>query len=163
MKSLRDIFAWVSCGLLLILAAFALSACQSVFSGIGASGTPASAEAAPRIAEIRAGNGLAALRPDPALERAAMAQASDMASSRRMTHNARRDFPSRMRSNGIRGAAAENIAHGRFDTPRVISVWMNSDGHRRNMLDERFSRFGLAYVPDPKDPSRRYWAMVLGE
>lgn len=152
--------------MLLLLSAVALSACQSIFAGIGGpSGNAVSAQAAATVAEIRSTNGLSALRPDRELERAAIAQASNMASAGRMTHNtgARRDFPSRMRAGGIRGTAAENIAHGRFDTARVISVWMNSDGHRRNMLNERFSRFGLAYVPDPRDPSRRYWAMVLGE
>jgi uncharacterized protein YkwD len=151
---------------LLLPALLALASCQSIFSGIGSvPGTVASAEAAPRVAELRTENGLAALRPDRELERAALAQASNMASAGRMAHNtgARRDFPSRMRAGGIRGTAAENIAHGRFDTARVISVWMNSDGHRRNMLNERFSRFGLAFVPDPRDTSRRYWAMVLGE
>lgn len=151
---------------LLLPAFLALSACQSVFSGIGGpSGSTASAEAAATVADIRTTNGLSTLRPDRELERAALAQASNMASAGRMAHDtgAGRDFPSRMRAGGIRRTAAENIAHGRFDTPRVINVWMNSDGHRRNMLDERFSRFGLAYVPDPRDPSRRYWAMVLGE
>ncbi|NMG41763.1 CAP domain-containing protein [Chelativorans sp. ZYF759] len=144
----------------------ALASCQSIFAGIGGpSGTVASAQAAASVAEIRAANGLPPLRPDRDLERAALAQASNMASAGRMAHNTgtRRDFPSRMRAGGIRGTAAENIAHGRFDTGRVINVWMNSAGHRRNMLDERFSRFGLAYVLDPGDGGRRYWAMVLSE
>ncbi|MGY6709372.1 MAG: CAP domain-containing protein [Rhizobiaceae bacterium] len=144
----------------------ALASCQSVFSGIGGpSGTVASAQAAAAVTEIRTANGLSTLRADRDLERAALAQAANMASAGRMAHDTglRRDFPSRMRAGNIRGTAAENIAHGRFDTARVIDVWMNSAGHRRNMLDERFSRFGLAYVPDPRDPSRRYWAMVLGE
>jgi uncharacterized protein YkwD len=151
---------------LVMSAALALASCQSIFSGIGTvSGNAVTAEAAPRVSALRAENGLSVLAPDRELERAALAQASNMASAGRMSHNtgARRDFASRMRANGIRGTAAENIAHGRFDTARVISVWMNSDGHRRNMLNERFSRFGLAYVADPTDPSRRYWAMVLGE
>ncbi len=88
-----------------------------------------------------------------------------MAAAGRMRHDTgwQRDFVTRMSAEGIRGVSSENIAHGRFDTTRVLSIWMNSAGHRRNMLDERFSRFGLAYAPDPQDASRRYWAMVLGQ
>lgn len=70
-----------------------------------------------------------------------------------------RDFFTRMKKNGIGAPAAENLAHGRFDVARVIDVWMESPPHRRNMLDERFGRFGLGYVAQADD--RRYWAMVL--
>jgi hypothetical protein len=150
---------------LLLPALLALASCQSIFSGIGRAQGRSQAHGRPAQWPNPHRERAAALRPDRELERAALAQASNMASAGRMAHNtgARRDFPSRMRAGGIRGTAAENIAHGRFDTARVISVWMNSAGHRRNMLDERFSRFGLAFVPDPRDTSRRYWAMVLGE
>lgn len=88
-----------------------------------------------------------------------------MAAAGNMRHDTglRRDFVTRMSAEGIKGISAENIAHGRFDTARVLSVWMNSSDHRAIVLDPRFSRFGLAYVPDPQDASRRYWAMVLGQ
>lgn len=88
-----------------------------------------------------------------------------MAAAGRMRHDTglRRDFVTRMSAEGIRGISAENIAHGRFDTARVLSIWMNSSGHRANVLDPRFSRYGLAYAPDPTDKDRRYWAMVLGQ
>lgn len=88
-----------------------------------------------------------------------------MAAAGRMRHDTglRRDFVTRMNAEGIRGVSAENIAHGRFDTARVLSVWMNSSEHRAIVLDPRFSRYGLAYAPDPADGDRRYWAMVLGQ
>lgn len=120
-------------------------------------------DAAPAFSEIRSSNALGSIRADSELETAALEQAGHMARSGRMAHDTGRgrDFAARMGRVTTNGAAAENLARGRFDTVRVMSVWMNSPGHRRNMLDPRFGRFGLAYVTDPADASRRYWAMVL--
>ncbi|MHB2265488.1 CAP domain-containing protein [Aliihoeflea sp. PC F10.4] len=120
-------------------------------------------DAAPAFAEIRRFNALGAIRADSELETAALEQAAHMARNGKMTHDTGRgrDFAARMGGVTTNGAAAENLARGRFDTARVMSVWMNSPGHRRNMLDPRFSRFGLAYVADPTDAARRYWTMVL--
>ena len=87
-----------------------------------------------------------------------------MASRERMSHTTGwgKDFASRMKDNGVRGAAAENIAEGRFDQQKLFDIWMHSQGHRRNILDADFSRFGLAYVRDGCDPNLRYWSLVLG-
>jgi uncharacterized protein YkwD len=92
-------------------------------------------------------------------------QAGYMARGGRMTHTTGwgKGFASRVKGNGITGAAAENIAEGRFDQQKLFDIWMNSAGHRRNMLDPRFTRFGLAYVRDGRDSSRRYWSLVLGK
>jgi N-formylglutamate deformylase len=93
----------------------------------------------------------------------ALRQARNMAETGRMAHDTgwRRDFATRMRQDRVGGLAAENIAHGRMDVPEVLAMWMNSSGHRRNMLDGRFTRFGLAHAQDGRDGGRRYWAMVL--
>ena len=73
------------------------------------------------------------------------------------------DFAARVKGNGIEGAAAENIAQGRMDLRRLFDMWMNSPPHRRNLLDPRFTRFGLAYARDAEKPDWRYWALVLGK
>jgi uncharacterized protein YkwD len=88
-----------------------------------------------------------------------------MAGARRMEHTTGwgKDFASRVKDNGIAGAAAENIAEGRMDLARLFDMWMKSPPHRRNMLDARFTRFGLAYVRDSKNADWRYWALVLGK
>lgn len=148
--------AMVAGGLLL------LAACQSG-TGIVGDGAGASTSGTTYLHSIRAEHGLTALKPDATLERAALQQATYMASSGRMAHTTGRgkDFAARMNENGVAGAAAENIAYGGMEPAKLFSMWMNSDGHRRNMLDPRFSRFGLAYVRDGKS-DRRYWALVLG-
>jgi uncharacterized protein YkwD len=137
-----------------------LAGCQSAINTGDGSG--ASAAGASYLARIRSTNNLAALSADPTLERAALQQAGYMAKSGRMTHSTGwgKGFATRTKENGIGGAAAENIAHGDIDPEELFSRWMNSAGHRRNMLDPRFTRYGLAYVREAHS-SRRYWALVL--
>ena len=93
---------------------------------------------------------IAGIDPDPRLEQAALRQSGYMARAGRMTHRTGygKDFVSRLRDDGIAGPAAENIARGRMELGQVFDAWMNSSGHRRNMLDPRFSRYGLASVEE---------------
>ena len=127
------------------------------------SANAAGASGAGSIEEIRAAARLRPLTRDPRLERAAIRQAGYMARSGRMTHNTGpgRSFAARIRQEGISGAAAENLAHGRMDTRRLFSMWMGSPGHRRNMLNPRFSRYGLAHADAPG--GGRFWALVLAQ
>ncbi|OQM75875.1 CAP domain-containing protein [Manganibacter manganicus] len=127
-------------------------------------GDGVSTSAVSTLARIRTAAGLRVLAADRRLERAALQQARYMAAARSMTHNTGwgRDFVSRVKDNGIEGVAAENIAEGRMDIERLFAMWMDSPPHRRNMLDGRFTRFGLAYVRDARNPDWRYWALLLG-
>ncbi len=147
------------------LAALAgLAACSTTGLPTG-DGAGASSSATSTLASIRASAGLGPLAPDTQLERAALQQAGYMAGAGRMTHTTGwgKDFASRVKDNGIQGAAAENIAEGRFDLQKLFDVWMHSAPHRRNMLDPRFTRYGLAYVRDGRDSAVRYWSLVLGK
>ncbi|TKT74990.1 CAP domain-containing protein [Aquamicrobium sp. LC103] len=140
-----------------------LAACQT--AGRPGDGAGASRAGVSYLADIRSQNGLPTMSPDATLERAALRQAGYMAQSGRMAHDTgwRKDFATRMAQGGVAAPAAENLAHGRMELDRVFQMWMNSQGHRRNMLDERFTRFGLAYVKESPDSDRRYWALVLGK
>ena len=142
---------------------FLLAACGTLQQpGQGAGVSDA---AAPAIAQIRRENNLLPLIPDSRLEGAALQQATYMARSGQLTHATgwRRDFASRMRKADIHGFREENIAYGRFDRSKVLDIWMHSPPHRRNMLNPKVTRFGLAYVDDGKNDGRRYWAMVLDD
>lgn len=144
-----------------LAAAVLLSACQVLdlqpAAGVGASGS-----GFVHVTDIRQSAGQPPLSPDPRLERAAIRQAAYMAQSGKMEHTTGwgRDFARRMKQDGIAAPAAENLAHGRMDTDRVFSMWADSPGHRRNMLDPRFTRYGLAHAAAPD--GQRYWALVLG-
>lgn len=147
----------------ILLAFMALAACQTGdWWPREAASSGASASAAVHLRQIRTGAGLPPLAPDSTLERAAARQAVHMARSGRMEHTTGPglDFAARMKRDGVAAPAAENLAHGRMEPERLFSMWMASSGHRANMLDPRFSRYGLAYASD--GDGRRYWALVLG-
>jgi uncharacterized protein YkwD len=141
----------------------ALAACATSHPAGGGAGS--SASAAGMLASIRAAQGLPALAADPQLEAAALQQAGYMAGARRMAHTTGwgKDFASRVRDSGISGAAAENIAEGRMDLSRLFDTWMHSPPHRANILDPHYTRFGLAYVRDGRNPDWKYWSLVLGK
>lgn len=145
--------------LMMLALALVLTACQTAgqYRGVGASGLGSA-----HIAELRSSAGLTALMPDSRLEQAAISQAAHMAAAGKMAHTTGlgRDFTARMRKAGVRAPAAENLAHGRMEPQRLFSMWMASQGHRVNMLDPRFSRYGLAYAL--AGDGQRYWALVLG-
>jgi uncharacterized protein YkwD len=147
-----------------MLAAFLLLAACAALQQPGP-GAGASNAAAPALAKIRSENGLLPLIPDSRLEQAALRQATYMARAGDLTHTTgwRRDFASRMRKADIHGFREENIAYGRFDTAKVLNVWMNSSPHRKNMLNPKVTRFGLASVDDGKGDGRYYCAMVLDD
>ena len=144
-----------------LCASLALAACQT--DGPVATSGGASASGVSSLTEIRTSHGLPPLAYDARLEQAALQQAAYMARSGRMEHTTGwgKDFARRMKSNGVDAPAAENIAQGRMDMDRLFSMWMNSSGHRRNMLDPRFNRFGLAYAGEAD--GRKYWALVVGK
>ena len=58
----------------------------------------------------------------------------------------------------------ENLAAGYRSLEEALRGWVRSEGHCRNLLDERFSDFGLARVVSdrPNDRYRVYWTLVLG-
>ena len=62
-----------------------------------------------------------------------------------------------MKSFGITyRAAGENIAYG-YRTPQaVVNGWMNSSGHRANILNARFTQIGVGYVA-----AGNYWTQMF--
>ena len=139
-----------------------LAGCQDAMP-TGGVGTGASASGATYLAAIRSAHNLQPLVADRKLERAAAQQAGFMAGAANMDHRTGwgKGFAQRMKANGIAGPAAENVAYGAMSPQKLFSMWMNSSGHRRNMLDPRFGHYGLASADDGQ--GRRYWALVLAK
>jgi uncharacterized protein YkwD len=97
----------------------------------------------------RARRGLTPLRFDSRLNAAAADRAADMFSRGYFDHvspDGRSPFLS-VQARGYRYAAVgENLAVG-YRTPQsVVSGWMNSPGHRENILGRAFEEVGLALV-----------------
>jgi uncharacterized protein YkwD len=51
-----------------------------------------------------------------------------------------------MAAAGYRGSGwGENIAAGYDSAQKVVAAWMKSDGHRKNILNCRFTSIGIGY------------------
>ena len=53
--------------------------------------------------------------------------------------------------------AGENIAAGYMSPETVMNGWMNSPGHRANILDGSFTQIGIACYYDPNSSYGYYW------
>ena len=103
----------------------------------------------------RAKYGLAALTEDAALTRTARMKSQDMRDNRYFDHNSPTyGTPFQlMKSQGIAyRTAGENIAMGYATPEAVVTAWMNSAGHRANILNVSYTRIGVGYVA-----SGNYW------
>lgn len=107
----------------------------------------------------RQANGLPALVADPRLSEAAQRHAQDMAAHGFLDHQG--SDGSRLSDRVTRAgycwrSISENIAWGIPGESQVITQWMRSRGHRRNILDRQIRNFGVARAEG------NYWALVLG-
>ena len=103
------------------------------------------------VNEIRARSGLSPLEEDWQLSRVARYKSDNMRELRYFSHTSP-TYGSpydMMRAFGLSyRTAGENIAMG-YRTPRaVVDAWMNSSGHRANILNANYKRIGVGYVSD---------------
>ena len=98
--------------------------------------------------QARRNQGCRPLQLDDSLIEAAGRHASDMVRRHYMDHtNPDGQGPGdRIAAAGFRGSGwGENIAAGYSTAQRVFNAWMNSDGHRANILNCKFNRIGIGY------------------
>ena len=111
------------------------------------------------VNEIRAKNGLNALTYDWELSRVARFKSQDMKDNNYFAHNSPvYGTPFQMiKSFGISyRTAGENIAKGYATPQAVVNGWMNSAGHRANILSASYTKIGVGYVA-----SGNYWTQMF--
>jgi hypothetical protein len=59
------------------------------------------------------------------------------------------------------GALGENIAAGQRSPEEVMVDWMNSPGHRSNILNAGFTKLGVGYYYNAQAPYRYYWVQMF--
>src|SRR6266852_6673381 len=96
---------------------------------------------------------------DATLDRIAMDQARAMAAKDDLSHETLGPFNRRVAPAGA-GRAAENIAYGYDNFEKTLGQWIDSSGHRKNLLLHNASRVGIASAKDGSG-KRTYWAMVI--
>ncbi|EMY5504881.1 uncharacterized protein, YkwD family [Bacillus wiedmannii] len=112
-----------------------------------------------RVVELtnaeRAKQGLPALKIDTELSKVARVKSEDMQKNNYFDHNSP-TYGSpfdMMKKFGISyTSAGENIAQGQRTPEEVVQAWMNSAGHRANILNNGFTHIGVGYVE-----SGNYW------
>jgi uncharacterized YkwD family protein/spore coat assembly protein SafA len=99
--------------------------------------------------EQRAKYGLPPLKIDWQLARVARYKSADMRDKNYFQHNSPTyGSPFTMMKNfGIQyRTAGENIAAGQRTPQEVVNAWMNSPGHRANILNKNFTHIGVGYA-----------------
>ena len=122
--------------------------------GALAAGSPAQL-----ISDFRLKNGEGRVTLDATLNAIAMDQARAMAAKDTLDHDVLGSFTSRIaRANA--GRAAENIAYGYDNFEKTLAQWIDSSGHRRNLLLPKATRIGIASATSAAT-HRIYWAMEI--
>jgi hypothetical protein len=111
------------------------------------------------ISNYRVQHGQGRVTMDSTLTRIAHDQAAAMAAKDQLDHDVLGRFNARVHPAGA-GRAAENIAYGYDSFPKTLGQWIDSAGHRRNLLLQNASRVGVASVKS-SSTGRTYWAMVI--
>lgn len=116
------------------------------------------------LKDVRMQNRLPGLRRSARLDAAARAHADDMARNGFFSHKS----PTAGRV-GDRVAArgydwcfvAENIAFGQRSEAEVLETWLQSPGHRKNIMSRRAGEFGFASVNQAQASRKPLWVMVF--
>ena len=113
----------------------------------------------------RAEAGCPALTLHPSLTAAADGHSEDMAANDYFSHTDRNG-----EGPGARAQAAgydyrgvgENIAAGYRNAESVMNGWMNSSGHRANILNCSYVHLGVGFARNPATDNAPYWTQVFG-
>lgn len=111
------------------------------------------------ISGFRLKHGEIRVARDATLDRIALEQARAMAAKNDLSHEVLGPFTGRI-APARAGRAAENIAYGYETFEKTLGQWIDSSGHRKNLLLHNASRVGVANAKDASG-KRTYWAMVI--
>ena len=110
----------------------------------------------------RSKQGLQLLKENWQLSRIARYKSADMATKNYFSHTSPTyGSPFKMmESFGIRySSAGENLAYGQKTPQQVMTAWMNSPGHRSNIMSPSFSQIGVGYATNKNGVP--YWTQMF--
>ena len=111
------------------------------------------------VNEIRQQNGLKPLTENWELSRVARYKSQDMLDHRYFSHTSP-TYGSPFQMLKVFGlsyrTAGENIAKGYSSPQAVVNGWMNSSGHRANILNASYTQIGVGYVAQG-----HYWTQMF--
>lgn len=117
------------------------------------------------VNRTRVANGVLPLSADSRLGRAARLHADDMAVRDYFSHKSPEG--TRVSTRATRAgypwlSIGENIARGQLDVDAVMTAWLNSDGHRRNMLRAPYCDIGVGVSRAGASGCALFWTQVFG-
>lgn len=120
--------------------------------------------------QFRAQNGLAPLRLNNKLNKAAQTHSQDMATQDFFAHTGKdgSSVGDRVSKAGYNWrTVAENIAVGQRTPSAVVKSWVNSPGHRKNILNTTIKDIGVGYFFLSEDAGttnyKAYWTQDFGK
>ena len=105
--------------------------------------------------------GLPALQIDQEVSKVARLKSEDMANKNYFNHTSPTygsPFEMLKKFNITYKTAGENIAKGQKTAEAVVNAWMNSEGHRKNILSSSFTHIGVGYATKGSTP---YWTQMF--
>lgn len=94
----------------------------------------------------RAKEGLSPVSVDTKVENAAQTRAQEIVTSFSHTRPNGTSFGTALKAAGVSyNACGENIAYGQKSPEAVMTAWMNSSGHRANIMNANFKYIGVGY------------------
>lgn len=118
-----------------------------------------------RVNQVRQSAGLHPLARNRALDLAAQVHAEDMARNNFMSHRGSNGSSpaARIRAAGYPWITwAENVAVGYATPAAVMNAWMNSPGHRRNLLSASVREIGIGVVRGSGTRWGTFWCQTFG-
>ncbi len=112
------------------------------------------------VNEERAKVGLPGLVSEADIEAAALVRAKEIEVSFSHTRPNGSGFSTALREQGVSFmGAGENIAWGQRTPQEVVTGWMNSEGHRTNILNAKFTKIGVGYYQNAAGVN--YWTQLF--
>jgi uncharacterized protein YkwD len=102
------------------------------------------------------------LTADPKLTEAARGHAANMAKQDKLDHTLDgHGVDARAKAAGYTfSRLGENIAWNQRTPKEAVAGWMQSPGHKENLLNDQFTQIGVAVAKNVK--GERYWVQVFG-
>lgn len=112
------------------------------------------------VNEERAKEGLSPLTVDTKVQAAAMVRAQECEQLFSHTRPNGSSFATALKEQNVSyRSAGENIAWGQRTPQEVVNAWMNSSGHRANIMNPNFTTIGVGYYENVKGTD--YWCQLF--
>ena len=114
------------------------------------------------VNDERTKRGISALTLDSSLSSVATKKSQDMVNKNYFDHTSPTygsPFDMMKQFRVSYRTAGENIAKGQKTPKEVVTSWMNSEGHRKNILNPNFTNLGVGIAKDSKGTT--YWTQMF--